>query len=155
MAAGKLGGKSAYDYRLYWHGPRPKSMGQRATAGGRLHHLAEWPVSDVTYDDVCAWHDEQLESGRLTQVTRCYEHLKTVMLDAEDRGVIERNPCRIKDAKVSTGIKREPPTDAELLVVIDAMPLSLQPLVILAAAVGGRLRGADRVPQEGLRRRTD
>ena len=138
MAAGKLGGKSAYDYRLYWHGPRPKAPGQRATTGGRLHHFADWPIGEVTYDDVCAWHDDQLASGKLTQATRCYEHLKTVMLDAEDRGLIERNPCRIKDAKVSTGVKREPPTDTELPVVIDAMPLDLQPLVILAAAVGGR-----------------
>lgn len=136
--AGKLGGKTAYDYRLYWHGPRPKSKGQRATAGGRLHHFAGWPIGDIAYEDVCDWHDEQMESGALTQVTRCYEHLKTVMLDAEDRGLIDRNPCRIKDAKVATGKKRTPPTDAELPIVIDAMPLSLQPLVILAAAVGGR-----------------
>ncbi|GAB2635946.1 tyrosine-type recombinase/integrase [Gordonia jinhuaensis] len=138
VSAGKLGGKTAYDYRLYWHGPRPKAPGQRATAGGRLHHFADWPIGEVTYDDVCSWHDEQLESGKLTQVTRCYEHLKTIMLDAEDRGVIARNPCRIKDAKASTGVKRDPPTDAELPVVISAMPLQLQPLVILAAAVGGR-----------------
>lgn len=39
---------------------------------------------------------------------------------------------------MATGKKRTPPTDAELPIVIDAMPLSLQPLVILAAAVGGR-----------------
>ncbi|RDH10100.1 tyrosine-type recombinase/integrase [Tsukamurella pulmonis] len=138
MASGKLGERAAYDYHLYWAGPRPKSKGQRATRGGRLHHFADWPIGSVTYDAVCEWHDAELASSKLTQLTRCYKHLSSVMRDAEDRGLIDRNPCRLTDANLTTGVPRNPPTDAELPLVIDAMPLTLRPLVILAAAVGGR-----------------
>ncbi|GAC78801.1 Site-specific recombinase XerD [Gordonia malaquae] len=148
--AGKLGARAAYDYRNMWRGPEPKRPGHRAKPAGRLHIWSDVPIGDVTRQAVDAWHDDQLASGKLTMVARVYDHLRTVMADAEDREVIDKNPCRIKGAsKLATGRKRIPPTDDELATVIEAMPTHLRSLVVTAAATGLRfgeltaLRGHD------------
>ncbi|MCD2143965.1 tyrosine-type recombinase/integrase [Gordonia paraffinivorans] len=139
LAAGRLGERAAYDYRNMWRPAEPKRPGQRAKPAGRLHELADTPIGELSYQRVCDWHDQQIASGKLTMVARCYEHLRTVMADAEDREIIERSPCRIRGAsKTTTGKKRLPPTESELAVVIESMPAALRSLVVTAAATGMR-----------------
>lgn len=150
VAAKKLGARTAYDYSNMWRAPEPKKAGHRAKPAGRLHQFADTPIGDLDYQTVCDWHDAQLKSGKLTMVARCYDHVRTVMADAEDREVIDRNPFRVKGAsKTKTGRRRVPPTDDELATVIESMPATLRSLVVTAAATGLRfgeltaLRGND------------
>lgn len=138
LAAGKIGEHQEYLYRLLWRGAVAKSPGQRALMPGRLNAFVDRPISAVTASEVREWHAGQLGTKKLTATSRAYEHLKTVFAAAVEDELIEASPCKLKDAKTTTGRKRLPPTDEELAAVIEAMPERLRSLTVMAAAMGGR-----------------
>lgn len=138
LNAGKIGLKQAYSYRILWRGAEPKRPGHRALEPGRLHTFTDQEIGTVTAAQIRDWHDVQLATKKLTAAARAYEHLKTVFNAAVEDEIIQSNPCKIKDAKTSTGKERTPPTDEQLNLLINAMPTALQSLTVMAAAMGGR-----------------
>lgn len=60
----------------------------------QLGHL---PVAHLSPEQVQRWHDN-LDADSPTQRGNAYLLLRSVMADAVDEGLIDRNPCRIKGA---------------------------------------------------------
>ncbi|KAF5292913.1 hypothetical protein FQR65_LT20195 [Abscondita terminalis] len=65
--------------------------------------------------------------------------MRSVLKTAVDHGIIEKNPCQVRGGSIaSTGKKVEPPTDAELAVILSSIDKRYKALVVIAAAGGLR-----------------
>ena len=107
--------------------------------GGPLAALVCLKLGDITPELVRDWRAAQVETGRISQTSRAYDLLKSILKTAVDDGILERNPCQIRGGSIaSTGKKVEPPTDSELAVIIESIDERYQALVALAAAGGLR-----------------
>lgn len=116
--------------------PDPTREGDK---GGPLATLAIMPLAAITVDDVDTWYAEQSASGKLTQASRAYSLLSTILGHAVERGRISANPCKVRGAQSArTGKKVVPPSDAELAKMIAALPPQLRALVWVAAEGGLR-----------------
>ncbi|EGD57134.1 tyrosine-type recombinase/integrase [Gordonia neofelifaecis] len=130
---------TAYNYRNLWKAPEPKRPGHRAKPAGKLHVFANTPVAALTPAMVRTWYAEQVGTGSITAAARAYEHLKNVMATAVIDKYADENPCQIRGAsRAKTGRKRPLPEDDQLDAILEEMPATLQPLVIIAAYAGLR-----------------
>lgn len=116
-----------------------RALGERGEhdAGGPLAALVSMRVVDITPQVVREWRADQVSTGRLTQTSRAYDLLKSVLKTAVEDELIATNPCRVKGGSTtSTGKMVEPPTDDELATIIEVIDPRYRALVILAA-IGG------------------
>ncbi len=94
------------------------------------------------------WYSTVLSDDRPTQRKHAYALLRSILHDAEDEGLIDRNPCRIRNAgRVRRTRDIEPATPAELNRLLELPPR--QGLPVLLAGWCGLRSGEVR----GLRRR--
>lgn len=119
---------------------RPRTVHEyRRLIAGPLAEVAALPLASITADVVDVWYDEQSRTGKLTQASRAYSLLATLMRHAVDRGRIPSNPCRVRGAQSArTGRKVEPPTDEQLAVIVNTIEPRFRALVYLAAEGGLR-----------------
>lgn len=122
------------------HDLRPTT---RASYRGSLErHLVpgfgDTPLDEITTATVRAWFGGY---GTRTPTARAhaYQVLGAVLSQAEDDGLIMRNPCRVK-AGGRAPVKREPEvlTLAELLALADAMPAKHRALTLVCGFCGLR-----------------
>jgi integrase len=105
--------------------------------GGPLAPLLEEIVGDITTDQVRAWRASQIARGTMTQTSRAYDLLKSIMKTAVEDGIATNNPCTVRGGSTtSTGKKVEPPTDEELEIILSALEPKYRALTIVAA-IGG------------------
>lgn len=132
------------DYARAWldgrHDLRPTTRTSYTTALTKhlLPAFGPLPLEAVTVAAVRAWFGSY---GERTPTARAhaYQVLSSIMRQAEDDELIERNPCRIK-AGGRTKTKREPEilTRAELFALADAMPDQYRALTLVAGLCGLR-----------------
>lgn len=102
--------------------------------GGPLAPLVVNAVGTITAPQVRAWRAEQMKTGAKTQTARAYALLNSIMKTAVADHVIDENPCTVKGgSKTTTGVKVLPPTDAELVTILDAINPHYRALVALGA----------------------
>lgn len=111
----------------------------REGKGGPLAAMVGQKLGDITPSMVRHWRAEQIQTGRVSQTSRAYDLLKSVLKTALDDGMIERNPCQIRGGSTAaTGKRVVPPTDAELATIVEGIDQRYRALVVLAAAGGLR-----------------
>ncbi|WP_053353081.1 tyrosine-type recombinase/integrase [Leucobacter musarum] len=107
--------------------------------GGPLADMVGRKLGEITPEMVREWRAAQFETGRISQTSRAYDLMKSVLKTAVDDGIIEKNPCQIRGGSTaSTGKKVEPPTDAELDVILSSIDKRYKALVVLACGAGLR-----------------
>lgn len=104
---------------------------------GPLAEFAPLTVRAITPEQVRRWYADQQASGKLTQASRAYQLLKSVLATAVADRLIDENPAQIKGAaKSSTGRAVHPPTDAELAIIVSTIDPRFA-LMVEVAAWGG------------------
>ena len=104
---------------------------------GPLRTFHATPLHKITPAAVRRWNADQLDTGHKTQTARAYQLLKAVLSHAVADGHLPANPCQIKGAaKLSTGRRVDPPTDAELAIILATIDKRLS-LMVEVAAWGG------------------
>jgi integrase len=99
-------------------------------------------------DRIRRWYSTVLSDDRPTQRKHAYALLRSILREAEEEGLIERNPCRIRNTgRVRRTRDIEPASPAELNRLLDLPPR--QGLPVLLAGWCGLRAGEVR----GLRRR--
>lgn len=109
------------------------------TLGGRA-------LVDLTPADVQRWHDS-LPTGTPTQNGAAYQLLRSILADAVEDELIDRNPCRIKGAgKPQPKRESEALSAAELMQYTAAADRHALPLLLAAwcALRSGEVRGLRR-----------
>ena len=107
--------------------------------GGPLADMVGRKLGEITPERVREWRAAQIETGRISQTSRAYDLMKSVLKTAVDDGIIEKNPCQIRGGSTaSTGKKVEPPTDAELAVILSNIDKRYKALVVIACGAGLR-----------------
>lgn len=142
-AAKKAASTTLAEYAETWlalKSRRPRTLEEyRRLIRGPLADLAPLPLSAISVETVKQWWGAQLAGGKVTQASRAYSLLSTVLGEAVDDGRISANPCRVKGAQTErTGKKVTPPTDDEFAAIVAATPEHLRALVYLAADAGLR-----------------
>lgn len=99
-------------------------------------------------DRIRRWYSTVLSDDRPTQRKHAYALLRSILREAEEEGLIERNPCRVRNAgRVRRTRDIEPASPAELNRLLELPPR--QGLPVLLAGWCGLRAGEVR----GLRRR--
>lgn len=107
--------------------------------GGPLADMVVRKLGEITPEMVREWRAAQIETGRISQTSRAYDLMKSVLKTAVDDGIIEKNPCQIRGGSTaSTGKKVEPPTDAELAVILSSIDKRYKALAVIACGAGLR-----------------
>lgn len=132
------------DYARAWldgrHDLRASTRTSYTTALNKhlIPAFGQLPLDAVTVATVRAWFGSY---GERTPTARAhaYQVLSSIMRQAEDDELIERNPCRIR-AGGRTKSSREPEilTRAELFALADAMPSQYRALTLVAGLCGLR-----------------
>ena len=111
----------------------------KAGNGGPLAEMVVRKLGEITPEMVDKWYRAQRDTGRISQTSRAYDFMKSVLKTAVDDGIIEKNPCRVRGGSIaSTGKKVEPPTDAELSVILSSIDKRYKALVVIACGAGLR-----------------
>lgn len=111
----------------------------RRLLSGPLAELAALPLPKITPAKVDGWYATQAGTGKMTQSSRAYSLLSTIMRHAVDRGTLTSNPCRVRGGQSArTGRKVEPPTNAQLATILATIAPGYRALVHLAAEGGLR-----------------
>ena len=111
----------------------------KAGKGGPLADMVGRKLGEITPEMVREWRAAKIETGRVSQTSRAYEFMKSVLKTAVDDGILDKNPCQIRGGSTaSTGKRVEPPTDAELDVILSSIDKRYKALVVIAAAAGLR-----------------
>ncbi|MFC7789738.1 tyrosine-type recombinase/integrase [Microbacterium sp. MAHUQ-60] len=119
---------------------RPRTASEyRRLIAKPLEPFAESRLQAIDTEDVRDWYSALVKSGTKTQAARAYELLKSILATAVTDGRIKSNPCQIRGAaSASTGKRVEPPTGAELQVIVDKITPRFKAAVIIAAWSGVR-----------------
>lgn len=113
-----------------------------------LPTLGQIQLRHLDPEHIRRWYSTVLSDDRPTQRKHAYSLLRSILRDAEEEGLIPRNPCRVRNAgRVRRTRDIEPPTPAELNRLLDLPPR--QGLPVLLAGWCGLRSGEVR----GLRRR--
>lgn len=106
---------------------------------GSLSPLTPLRLATITPANIRTWYATQLATGNLTQASRAYGLLNSIMSTAVDDRRITSNPCMIRGAQAaSTGKIVEPPTAAELQTILDTITPRYKAAVLIAAWAGCR-----------------
>lgn len=119
---------------------RPRTVAEyRRLLVGSLKDLATLPLSSITPEIVDQWWTAAKAGGKITQASRAYSLLSTILGHAVTRDRIASNPCRVDGAQsVRTGKKVIPPTDEQFAAIVAAIPDRFKALIYLAADGGLR-----------------
>lgn len=99
----------------------------------RLKPLRALPIADIGPDDVKRWY-AKLDATTPTMRAHAYSLLATIFNTALKDDKIAANPCRITGAGSAERVTNtKDASDAELTIILDAMPGRLQALVLLGA----------------------
>lgn len=113
---------------------RPAGHRSESDPGGPLAPLVDKPIGAISAAQVREWRAEQMKGGTETQTARAYALLNSIMITALADHVISENPCQVKGgAKSSTGVEVLPPTDDELVTILDVIKPRYRALVALGA----------------------
>lgn len=100
--------------------------------------LGRYQLRHIDSARIRAWYSTVLSEDRPTQRKHAYALLRSIFRDAEDEGLVERNPCRIRGAgKVRRTRDIEPATPEELNRLL-TLPLGRALPVLLAGWCGLR-----------------
>ncbi|MFB7842527.1 tyrosine recombinase XerC [Microbacterium sp. NPDC056052] len=111
----------------------------RRLISGPLAAFADMAIPAISKAAIMDWRSGQLDTGRVTQTSRAYSLLRSIMQDAVDRELIARNPCQIKGAGSATSKKSvKPPTADELAIIVANLPERYKAMALLAAWSGLR-----------------
>lgn len=139
-------------YAAQWIRERKNSEGQplAATTVTGYHSLLrnhmkqfhELPVDKLTRQMVRTWNDEIVKSGKVTTASKAYQLLHGIYETLVDDGFVNVTPVRIKGAaNASSGVEVIPPTDDELVRVVNAIDPRFRLLVLISAS--GALRSGE------------
>ncbi|MEN0023245.1 MAG: tyrosine-type recombinase/integrase [Microbacterium sp.] len=119
---------------------RPRTVAEyKRLLAGPLLPFAEARLTAITPEQVRAWYSTMIAAGTKTQAARAYELLKSILSTAMADGRIKVNPCQIRGAaSASTGKSVEPPTSAELQIMMESIAPRFKAAVALAAWAGLR-----------------
>nr|WP_306294657.1 tyrosine-type recombinase/integrase [Paenarthrobacter nitroguajacolicus] len=86
---------------------------------------------------VRTWRSALMAEGNVTQTSRAYSLLSSIISTAVQDGIATSNPCQIKSGhSTTTGKAVKPPTDDELATMLKTITPEYRAIVIVAA-VGG------------------
>lgn len=127
---------------------RPGTIGDyRKLLAIILPELGDIRIDEITPGDVAEWV-ASLDSSHPTRNGKAYDLLKSILRDAEDEGLIERNPCRLKGAgKPRASREGVALTPTELLAYLEAVPEHYRAMLYIGGMCGlrsGELRGLRR-----------
>ncbi len=109
--------------------------------------LGSFKLKYLEPDQIRRWYSTVLSADRPVQRKHAYSLLRSILREAEDEGLIDRNPCRVRNAgKVRRTRDIEPATPAELNKLLD-LPAKQGLPVVLAGWCGlrsGEVRGLRR-----------
>lgn len=118
--------------------PRTREEYERLLRGP-LKPLTTERLVAMTPEMIRAWYSAQIATGAKTQTARAYGLLKSVLNTAVQDGRIVANPCMIRGAQnAKTGKRVEPPTPAELQIIVDRISPRYKAAVVIAAWAGCR-----------------
>lgn len=115
-----------------------------------LTDLADKPIRSIRARDVERWWSAQVataaerrksqkKGGTLSQASKSYSHLKSVMTYAMKRKWIRENPCDIEGAgNYTPAVEPDMPTEAEVGLMIQFAEEPMRTIVALAAYCGLR-----------------
>ena len=107
--------------------------------GGPLAPLVQEKIALISPEDIRRWRAATIKTGKLTQTSRAYDLLKSILKTALEDKIITENPCQIKGgSSTSSGKAVVPPTDSELEIILDTIDVRYKALVAIAAAGGLR-----------------
>lgn len=113
---------------------RPASTRNADDPGGPLAELVGKPLGAIDAPTVRKWRATQLKKGTKTQTSAAYSLLNSILKTAVADHVIAENPCQVKGGtKTKTGVKVLPPTDEELVAILEAINPEYRALVALGA----------------------
>lgn len=103
-----------------------------------LPALGDVPLQRLSPASVRRWYAE-LGSETPTARAHAYSLLRSVLATAEDDGLVERNPCRIRGASSTARVHRVvPATLGEIQAMTDALPDRYKAMLQLAVWCGPR-----------------
>lgn len=148
VSAGKSKGTLG-DYAQTWLNTRTNRHGDHLRPRTRAEYerllkttlapLTELRLNAITPAKVRDWYSELIAAGTKTQAARSYGLLKAIMSTAVEDGRIALNPCNIRGGHMaSTGKKVEPPTAAELGVIVERIADKYKAAILIAAWAGCR-----------------
>lgn len=113
----------------------------------RSGYLDALPLDDLTPAAVANWWDNLPETSK-TSNGRCYDLLKSVMSEAVEDELVERNPCRVRGAgKPAPRRQGQALTVQETLAYLDGVPARYRLPLSISAWCGlrsGEVRGLRR-----------
>lgn len=111
----------------------------RRLLAGPLAPFGDERLIAITPAMVRTWNAGELARGTKTQTGRAYSLLKSILSTAVQDGRIPTNPCMIRGAaNAKTGRKVEPPTEAELAVIVSTIAPRYRAMILVAAWGGLR-----------------
>ncbi|MCI1749118.1 MAG: site-specific integrase [Acidipropionibacterium sp.] len=118
---------------------RPSTLGDyRKLLAVILPALGDIRLDQITRADISEWH-ASLDPGPRTRNGKAYDLLKSILRDAVDEELIDRNPCRLRGAgkprAAREGVALSP---AELLAYLEAVPAHYRPLLFISGMCGLR-----------------
>lgn len=119
--------------------PRTKANYEDYLENLKTTDLYDAALSDVTAPMLRKVHAAITETSGATTAARHASFIRGVLNTAEKDGLIARNPTPSELCSTSTGQAHRTPTEAELTVLLDAIPERLKLAVALAAFGGLRL----------------
>lgn len=127
---------------------RPGTIGDyRKLLGVILPALGGLRIDELTPADVAAWN-AALDPAHPTRNGKAYDLLRSILRDAEEEGLIDRNPCQLKGAgKPRASREGVALTPAELLAYLAAVPAHYRAALTVAGVCGlrsGEVRGLRR-----------
>jgi integrase len=127
--------------------PRTREEYDKLLEGLILPTLGKAQLRYLEPDQIRRWYSTVLSEDRPTQRKHAYALLRSILREAEEEGLIERNPCRIRNAgRVRRTRDIEPASPAELNRLLELPPRLGLP-VLLAGWCGlraGEVRGLRR-----------
>ena len=119
---------------------------------GPLAQFSDRTLTSITRSEVMDWHEDILASGRMTTASVAYILFRSIMSDAVDRGLIEANPVRIREAaSLKTGKDIEPPTREQLAIMVEAMDVRYRALLLVCAWGGLRFGEATELRRKDVK----
>ncbi len=118
--------------------PRTRALYRELLAALILPALGEATLDKISPTTVRNWHGA-LDASTPTRRAHAYSLLRSIYTTAVADDLVPSNPCRIRGAGAAK--KKHTTTVAtlgELEVIVEAMPLRLRPMVLLAAWCGLR-----------------
>jgi integrase len=111
-------------------------------------------LNRITSAAVRSWNATLRESGvGAVTAAKAYRLLKAILATAAEDDLIPRNPCRLKAAGVERSPERNPPSLAEVELIVEAIEPRYRVLVLLGAWSGlrwGELAGLTRQRVDSL-----